>query len=1215
MFKWFLLWSVLCVGEQTSWGQIVSTSDGARYWDDPASWTTGIVPTSENSSEVVINHPLVVRTGYVSARTISVNALLTIESEGALAVYGLLRVDAGRIECFGTIHSNTGSSYQTTPQNTKFFDGSTFIHWQSAEGDLPLATWSPSSTYVIKGLDRCISFSSSKWGQALGNLVYECANQGPFMDWKGLLKEVQGDFLIKNTGGGVLILHSTVGAYNLHIGGSFIVEGASRVWMSETSRNANIKIDKNLVMNTSVTAASYLTTSGLMTVSVGGDVRLIGTTRLKFCSASNGVGKIFLAGDLFMSNNSIDALGPGTGEIHFSGIRNQKVKIDSRVLIDGNVSYYVHDESTLDLEENLLRMSTGGKLVVHGKVVLGSGNVEGALKGNIQFIDRVAMNPDATVEYRSEEPQWISLHPSWPGVNVSISSARVTQISSLQVGGDLLLNGDLHVQLNELVVAANVLAEGGSLVDCGRMIINGATPQTVDTDGALIAQIVVDKLNGDVTFVSPVHVTQSLSIRSQHTTVNSGGNLNLKSASAGTAAIGPIPAGSAIKGDVVVERFIPSIGSRKYRYLSSAVTNASVASMIDDFPVTGNFVGASTRDARPSLFRYEESAGGWSAFPKSGTAAASTLSPGTGYAAFMFDGQDISWDVTGELNQGTISLPVTYTELDDPFVGWNLVGNPYASPIAWGGAGGWSKSNIAAGIAVRSNSEGNFVYWDGEVGDLPDGIIAAGQAFWVRATAEEASLQISEMAKAGRDQTFFRLSTSSPDYVELQVSMGDNVDRAFIRLRSGAIPGNDSFDVQKFDNNTLTVALRGEDDMTFAIMATDRLPCQFEVPVVVKAVVSKATQLTFSAIPKGLLRASRLKLHDRRTNLTFNLLTDPMHISVDPGENIADRFALVVESDTSFNLLEMHAYDICNERAGSVNLTGLTPGIDFILRTTTDTLAHHQIDSVYQRVSIDASQLKVGVNELFLDLANACHASTSVAEMKVFKSVVAPPKVQADEICAHGTARLWTEQKFEPLNLLWYSSPTDTDHIAQGRDFTTPELTESIEYYASLRDSSGCESGRVAVPVIVRSVEALKLEWDGASLTTNYPAPISWYMDGALIVGSTGATLYPERSATYEAQVLIGKCLLKDLRFIDVSTKGLLSILTPNPVYDRMQVGKAAELINIFDTTGNSVLYLCSLECADNQPCSLDVSRLAAGIYLVRLRLGSTVQTIRIQKL
>ncbi len=107
--------------------------------------------------------------------------------------------------------------------------------------------------------------------------------------------------------------------------------------------------------------------------------------------------------------------------------------------------------------------------------------------------------------------------------------------------------------------------------------------------------------------------------------------------------------------------------------------------------------------------------GGWRPYPSSGLASANPLVVGKGYAAHIrkASGPTI-WDVTGKLNQGTIELPIEFSQNNQPSNGWNLVGNPYACAIRWDeeGPGKWSMQNISSVIAIRDNGMAGGTFRD-----------------------------------------------------------------------------------------------------------------------------------------------------------------------------------------------------------------------------------------------------------------------------------------------------------------------------------------------------------------------------------------------------------------------------------------------------------------------------------------------------------------------
>jgi trimeric autotransporter adhesin len=206
--------------------------------------------------------------------------------------------------------------------------------------------------------------------------------------------------------------------------------------------------------------------------------------------------------------------------------------------------------------------------------------------------------------------------------------------------------------------------------------------------------------------------------------------------------------------------------------------------------------------------------------------------PGRGYAAYVR--QDavalplagIMIDVSGPINQGDISLPVSHNT--SVLESWNLVGNPYPSSIDWDDAS-WTKTSISATIAVRDNGAGSFLYWDGANGGITNGVIATAQGFWVRTTASAPipQLTVREAAKSTTTGAFFRDAGS--DVITMTLAKGDLNDKAYFKFRDGALYGLDEFDAPKLVNDRLDFSTRFSDTSPFAINAVNELPCGTEL--------------------------------------------------------------------------------------------------------------------------------------------------------------------------------------------------------------------------------------------------------------------------------------------------------------------------------------------------------------------------------------------------
>ncbi len=243
-----------------------------------------------------------------------------------------------------------------------------------------------------------------------------------------------------------------------------------------------------------------------------------------------------------------------------------------------------------------------------------------------------------------------------------------------------------------------------------------------------------------------------------------------------------------IEGDVLHEKLMP-VG-RVYRYIGSSTQNYSVENLQEFIPVTGSFTGASTGTGllgNPSVFTYNAATKSWSPFPTSSNQE--LFEPGKGYAVFFRNEEEmakIKWQ--GELIQDEFNYTLTgNATVQDELSGWNLVANPYATPVLWGETG-WSAAGISNTISVPANTveDGRFYVWDGEVGDVEfSGVLSQNQAFWVRSINESPLLSISEASKIELDNaTTFRKAQKPITGLTISLSQDDLVDRLYYKMNT-----------------------------------------------------------------------------------------------------------------------------------------------------------------------------------------------------------------------------------------------------------------------------------------------------------------------------------------------------------------------------------------------------------------------------------------------
>jgi len=292
--------------------------------------------------------------------------------------------------------------------------------------------------------------------------------------------------------------------------------------------------------------------------------------------------------------------------------------------------------------------------------------------------------------------------------------------------------------------------------------------------------------------------------------------------------------GGQITGNVIVQRHMEGEG-KLWRYISSPVVGATVEQLQNYIPITGVFTGASGGYTNnPSMFYYDESVVGdeWVNFPD--VSNQEELVTGKGYAIWIREAINATIaEVTGPLNQGDIII----SQLAEGAVndGWNLIGNPYASPIKWDPSdpSAWNMSGVASNIAVPDNGVGGggYHYWDGTIGSLTDGIIAPWQSFWVQTTTANPAITITENAKYDSlGATFYRVSNEKPHFVEIKLSDGTREDLAYIKFVTEAIDGYDKKeDAFKKDNtyyfNLFNLSSLSADSVALAINAVTNHYC------------------------------------------------------------------------------------------------------------------------------------------------------------------------------------------------------------------------------------------------------------------------------------------------------------------------------------------------------------------------------------------------------
>lgn len=496
-----------------------------------------------------------------------------------------------------------------------------------------------------------------------------------------------------------------------------------------------------------------------------------------------------------------------------------------------------------------------------------------------------------------------------PGSGVVTISGNITvQATSSPQFGNLTVNSGatLTAYSGTMNISGNFQLDVGCTFNHnnGTLSFNGSATQVLAGGAKTFNNINVNKSAGNLQLSSTVNLRGALTVSSS-TTIESGGYLVLLSTSDGTsgnARIGSLPSGASITGNVIVQRYMADEG-RIYRYISAPVSGYSVASLQAFVPITGSFSGASTCTGclnNPSMYRYNETISGnadagWEPFPVSSNTE--TLQTGRGYAVFVRDdiiSGNVRIDWQGSIHQGSISLPVSYTNTGNPGGdGWNLVGNPYPSSIDWDFASGWSKTNISGTIAVRDNGSGTFRYWDGSAGSFANGEIATGQGFWVRATGSSPALTINELAKTSATATFYRVSEEPVDVLEMVLTNGQATDHAYIRYRQDALNTLDDYDGPKLRNAIFDLFTFSADSIPMAINAVNNWNCEGPVYIGLRNMANGSYRISLN--PQGAFGQYIYRLEDAYARATEILLPGEEYVfevNDDPQSKSSKRLCL-----------------------------------------------------------------------------------------------------------------------------------------------------------------------------------------------------------------------------------------------------------------------------------------------------------------------------------
>lgn len=318
-----------------------------------------------------------------------------------------------------------------------------------------------------------------------------------------------------------------------------------------------------------------------------------------------------------------------------------------------------------------------------------------------------------------------------PVYNLTIGSSNVTvplQSSTLTVTNDVNVTaGTLNVNTATLKIGGDISNSGSFIASSGTIEMNGSTAQSIPAaafTGNVIKNLEINNAAG-VNLGGALSLTDILLVSNGQ--FSSGGNLTLISSATQTALIDGSGLGS-VTGNVTMQRHL--ISGFGYKNFSSPFQNATVNSFSSTVDLNAAF---------PNFYSYIEdnTSSGFTSYAN----PANLLYPLQGYAAhFGASTVQKTVSMTGLVNNGTLSATL-YNHNQLYTKGFNLVGNPYPSPINWDASSGLTRTNIDN--AVYFFNSGTSSQYTGTYGTYINGVssdgiagpvIASMQGFFVHVT-------------------------------------------------------------------------------------------------------------------------------------------------------------------------------------------------------------------------------------------------------------------------------------------------------------------------------------------------------------------------------------------------------------------------------------------------------------------------------------------------
>ena len=495
-----------------------------------------------------------------------------------------------------------------------------------------------------------------------------------------------------------------------------------------------------------------------------------------------------------------------------------------------------------------------------------------------------------------------------PVISSAVSIGNVTINDNAQ----LTLNGSLSICKNFIGgTSASALIIGNS-----HLIINGTAAETM-SGYATLNYLEISNSSGSVTSSANITVNKALIMTKGN--LNNQGTMVLVSNASGDAYLDNFTSATAgtYSGRLTVQRYISNTADG-YRDLSSPVST-TVSDLNAAYPVTGqnNVDCYYAYVPYPNLQIYKEnlslSNGSYDEHFVSYTSLSNPLSALKGLAFRTYVGAAYTINFTGTPYTGTQNVAITHTTTATPSNdGYNLIGNPYPSPVKWSVIKALNAS-VSNGSYYVNHTTGEYTgswgSYNGTTGVNGAGDnIAIGQGFFVQ-TSSGGTFTMNNTVRTAVSGAYYAPSPTALDNeVRLVLSNPVNSDEIVTYTDPQATAGFDpELDAPKMPAGVpVYIGFHmPTPSKYYAINVMDQITDQTELPLTLY--VKDTGSYTLSATSLNVTGLTAY-LKDAQSTTLLDLSTAPISLTLTGGQTYEGRYSVVFKT--------------------SGNATGITPVSD-----------------------------------------------------------------------------------------------------------------------------------------------------------------------------------------------------------------------------------------------------------------------------------------------